>query len=180
MGETRVCTQISWQSGNKTQRGKYYSERKHLGSGGKQTTKGGTPRRRKSYRSYFGGDLAISVFNHFSPIHLLNWEPFEAARPQPTALGAEQGQPQAGCWPASCHLCPCSSTKKHSWELSGESISFLLLSLLLFILPKNSRFFLFPGSTFFQTQICPTFLRKSLHFFPTATGCQQLYGMGPL
>lgn len=157
MGGTRVCTQLSWQSGKKTQRGKYYSERKHLGSGGKQTTRGGTPRRRrrKSYRSYFGGDLAISVFNHFSPIHPLNWEPLKAACPQPMALGAEQGQSQAGCRPASCHLCPCSSTKKHSWEPSGESVSFLLLSLLvLFIFPENSRFFLFPGSTFFfQTQI---------------------------
>lgn len=37
------------------------------------------------------GDLAISVFHHFSPIHLLNWEPFKATHPQPMALGAEQG-----------------------------------------------------------------------------------------
>lgn len=69
-----------------------------------------------------------------SPSHPLNWEPFKASCPWPVALGAEQRQPQA----ASCHLCPCSSTKRHSWEASGGFIFPLF-----FFSSENSRFFSF-------------------------------------
>ena len=111
-----------------------------------------------------------------SPTHPPNWEPFKASCPRPVALGAEQRQPQASCQPPSCQLCPCGSTKKRSWEASGGFVSGFFL--IFFISSANSRFLLFPGNTFFKTQICPTLPRKSLHFFPTATGCQQLYGEG--